>query len=61
MEAMRSSAFFESANARLLNEPLRRVMYAAVDLCAVAAAAAARLGRAAHVTRSSGFRALDCR
>ncbi|MGA8292055.1 MAG: FUSC family protein, partial [Rhodoplanes sp.] len=50
VEAMRSSAFFESADARLLNEPLRRVTYAAVDLCAVAAAAAARLGRAAHVT-----------
>ena len=50
VEAMRSSAFFESADARLLNEPLRRITYAAVDLCAVAAAAAARLGQAAHVT-----------
>jgi uncharacterized membrane protein YccC len=48
IEAMRSSAFFESADVRLLNEPLQRVTHAAVDLYAVADEAAARLGAAAH-------------
>ena len=41
-EAMRSSAFFESADVRLLNEPLRTVAHAAVDLYAVADGAGAR-------------------
>jgi uncharacterized membrane protein YccC len=50
VEAIRSSAFFESADVRLLNEPLRRVTHAAVDLYAVADEAAARLGPAAHAT-----------
>jgi uncharacterized membrane protein YccC len=48
VEAMRSSAFFESADLRLLNEPLRQVTHAAVDLYAVADEATARLGSAAH-------------
>src|SRR5262249_48070330 len=50
VEAMRSSAFFESADVRLLNEPLRRATYAAVDLYAAAESAAARLGAAARAT-----------
>jgi hypothetical protein len=50
VEAMRASAFFESADVRLLNEPLRRAAYAAVDLYAVAERAAARLGAAAQTT-----------
>jgi hypothetical protein len=47
---MRSSEFFESADVRLLNEPLQRVTHAAVDLYAVADEAAAHLGPAAHAT-----------
>ena len=44
VEAMRSSAFFESADVRLLNEPLRRMTYSVVDLYALAdEAVAARL------------------
>src|SRR5262249_30149188 len=46
VEATRSSAFFESADVRLLNEPLRRATYAAVDLYAAAESAAAGLGAA---------------
>src|SRR6516165_6408241 len=42
IEAMRSSAFFESADARLLNESLRRMTYAAFELCVVAGDAGAR-------------------
>jgi uncharacterized membrane protein YccC len=49
VEAMRSSVFFESADVRLLNKPLRRATHAAVDLCALADEAAAR-GRAPHAT-----------
>jgi uncharacterized membrane protein YccC len=51
VEAMRSSAYFESADVRVLNEPLRRATYAAVDLYAAAEGAAAHLGTAAHATR----------
>ena len=36
VEAMRSSAFFESADVRLLNEPLQRATYAAVEFYAAA-------------------------
>ena len=48
VEAMRSSAFFESADVRLLNEPLQRATYAAVELYAAAEGAPARLGAAVH-------------
>ena len=44
-ETMRSSAFFESAEARLMNGPLQRATHAAIDLYAVAEEAAARLDR----------------
>jgi uncharacterized membrane protein YccC len=40
IEAMQSSAYFESAEARILNQPLRRLTQAAVNLCAMAEAAA---------------------
>ena len=48
VEAMRSSAFFESADVRLLNEPLQRATYAAVEFYAAAEGAPARLGAAVH-------------
>ncbi len=48
VEAMRASAFFESADVRLLNEPLQRVTHAAVDFYAVANEAAARPGAGPH-------------
>jgi uncharacterized membrane protein YccC len=54
VEAMRSSAFFESADVRLLNEPLRRATYAAVELYAVAEGAPARLGAAAISPQDPG-------
>src|SRR5271169_3824163 len=44
VETMRASAFFESAKARLMDQPLRDAMHAAVDLCAIAEAVAARPG-----------------
>jgi uncharacterized membrane protein YccC len=50
-ETMRSSAFFESAEARLIDSPLRDAVLAAVDLCAVAEAAAP--GRLHSQERSS--------
>jgi uncharacterized membrane protein YccC len=40
VETMQQSAFFESADARLLGQPLRKLTHAAVELCAVAEAAA---------------------
>jgi uncharacterized membrane protein YccC len=43
VEAMRSSAYFESADARLMNETLRRMTHAAVDVCAVANEAPVRI------------------
>ena len=46
VEAMRSSAFFESADVRLLNEPLQRATYAAVELYAAAEGVPARVGAA---------------
>jgi len=39
-ETMQRSAYFESAEARVLDQPLRRLTRAAVDLCAMAEAAA---------------------
>ena len=44
LETMRSSAFFESVEARLVDWPLRDAVHAAVDLCAIAEAVAARPG-----------------
>ncbi len=41
LETMRSSAFFESVEARLMDSPLRDAVHAAVDLCAIAEAVAA--------------------
>jgi len=52
-EAMRSSAFFESADARFVNESLRRMTYAAVELCIVAAHAIARSRGARNVGASA--------
>jgi len=49
IDAMRSSALFESADARLLNESLRRMTYAAVELCVVAGDASARSRGARNV------------
>ena len=40
VQAMQHSTYFESAEARVLDQPLRRLTQAAVDLCAVAEAAA---------------------
>jgi uncharacterized membrane protein YccC len=42
VETMRASAFFESAEARRMDPPLRDAMHAAIDLCAIAEAVAAR-------------------
>jgi uncharacterized membrane protein YccC len=44
VEAMRSSAFFESAEARLINGPLRNALHAAIGLYAAAEGAAGRSG-----------------
>jgi uncharacterized membrane protein YccC len=40
VQAMQRSAYFESAEARVLDQPLRRLTQAAVELCAMAEAAA---------------------
>jgi uncharacterized membrane protein YccC len=53
IDAMRSSAFFESADARLLNVSLRRLAYAALDLGIVARGASTRSGRASTVGTSA--------
>jgi uncharacterized membrane protein YccC len=53
VEAMRASAFFESADARLLDKRCRGVTYAALDLCVVAEVATARFGLAAHSASTS--------
>ena len=52
VETMRSSAYFESTDARLFNESLRRMSYAAVELCIVANEAGARSGSAGNVGAS---------
>ena len=44
LETMRSSAFFESVEARLMDSPLRDAVHATVDLYAIAEAAAAHYG-----------------
>jgi uncharacterized membrane protein YccC len=45
VEAMRSSAFFESAEARLINGPLQNALHAAIGLYAAAEGAAGRSGQ----------------
>ena len=52
LETMRSSAFFESAEARLMDPPLRDAVHAAVDLCAIAEAVAAHPGPDLEVLRT---------
>ena len=44
VQVMQHSTYFESAEARVLDQPLRRLTQAAVELCAVAEAAAAHRG-----------------
>jgi uncharacterized membrane protein YccC len=44
VQAMQHSTFFESAEARVLDQPLRRLVQAAVELCATAEAAASHRG-----------------
>jgi uncharacterized membrane protein YccC len=49
VEAMQHSAYFESADARVLDQPLRRMTQAALELCAMAEAAAShRAGSLPH-------------
>jgi uncharacterized membrane protein YccC len=59
VEAMRSSAFFESADARLRNESLRRVAYAATELCIVAGEVRTRSGDTNHVGATAVSQARD--
>jgi uncharacterized membrane protein YccC len=44
VQAMQHSAYFESAEARVLDQPLRRLTQAAVELCSTAEAAASHRG-----------------
>src|SRR6202030_2664523 len=44
VQAMQHSTFFESAEARVLDQPLRRLTQAAVELCTTAEAAASHRG-----------------
>ena len=58
IQAMQQSTYFESAEARVLNQPLRRLTQAAMELCTTAAAAAShRAGSLPHPekTTSSGI------
>jgi uncharacterized membrane protein YccC len=49
VQAMQGSTYFESAEARVLDQPLRRLTQAAVELCTMAEAAAShRAGSLAH-------------
>ena len=49
VQAMQRSAYFESADARVLDQPLRRLTQAALELCAMAEAAAShRFGSMPH-------------
>jgi uncharacterized membrane protein YccC len=53
IEAMRASAYFESAEARRVNEPLRQVTAAALTLCATAEDITSRSASAAHSSITS--------
>jgi uncharacterized membrane protein YccC len=48
VQAMQGSTYFESAEARVLNQPLRRLTQAAVELCTTAEAAAIHRGGSLH-------------
>ena len=52
VQAMQHSTYFESAEARVLDQPLRRLTQAAVELCAVAEAAATHRGGLPHTDES---------
>jgi uncharacterized membrane protein YccC len=52
-DAMRASAFFESADARLINAPVRAVIDATLDLCAVVAEAEGRRPRPGQFAATS--------
>jgi uncharacterized membrane protein YccC len=48
VQAMQHSTYFESAEARVLDQPLRRLTQAAVELCTTAEAAASHRGGSLH-------------
>src|SRR5467141_339300 len=48
VQAMQGSTYFESAEARVLDQPLRRLTQAAVELCTTAEAAASHRGGSLH-------------
>jgi uncharacterized membrane protein YccC len=53
VQAMQRSAYFESADARVLDQPLRRLTQAALELCVTAEAAAShRVGLLPHPEKS---------
>jgi uncharacterized membrane protein YccC len=53
LDGMRASAYFESADARRLNEPVRQVTAAALNLCAIAEDAACRNDSPFHSSEAS--------
>jgi uncharacterized membrane protein YccC len=61
VEALQQSAFFESADARILGQPLRKLTDAAVELCAVGEAAAThRVGSMQDYEARTDNPAPDC-
>src|SRR6266404_7732147 len=52
VQAMQGSTYFESAEARVLDQPLRRLTQAAVELCTTAEAAAIHRGGSLHTGQS---------
>src|SRR6266446_3697883 len=52
VQAMQGSTYFESAEARVLDQPLRRLTQAAVELCTTAEAAAIHRGGSLHTDQS---------
>src|SRR6266404_4258301 len=52
VQAMQHSTYFESAEARVLDQPLRRLTQAAVELCTTAEAAAIHRGGSLHTGQS---------
>jgi uncharacterized membrane protein YccC len=56
VQAAQRSPYFESAEARVLDQPLRRLTQAAVELCAMAEAAAShRVGSPPHTDRNTSL------
>jgi uncharacterized membrane protein YccC len=56
VQAVQRSPYFESAEARVLDQPLRRLTQAAVELCAMAEAAAShRVGSPPHTDRNTSL------